>query len=153
MPNLKPTEPILYQERVSPNLVTFAAVALLIPAVALVSEPFYFRIGLVIGPLLVLGIWAALYFFSPVISVGKRFLTVGAATIPRTLLGKITEIPKDQIFHERGPALNPAYYKVFQGTVKTAIKIAIKDPADPTPYWIISTRKPNQLATVLRATA
>ena len=153
MPNLKPTEPILYQERVSPNLVTFAAVALLIPAVALVSEPFYFRIGLVIGPLLVLGIWAALYFFSPVISVGKRFLTVGAATIPRTLLGKITEIPKDQIFHERGPALNPAAYKVFQGTVKTAIKIAIKDPADPTPYWIISTRKPNQLATVLRATA
>jgi hypothetical protein len=153
VPNLKPTEPILYQERVSPNLGTFAAVALLIPAVALVSEPFDFRIGLVIGPLLVLGIWAALYFFSPVISVGKQFLTVGAATIPRALLGKITEIPKDQIFHERGPALNPAAYKVFQGTVKTAIKIAIKDPADPTPYWIISTRKPNQLATVLRATA
>lgn len=151
MPNLKPTEPILYKERVSPNLGTFAAVAILIPAIALVSEPFDFRIGLVIGPLLVLGIWAALYFLSPVICVGKQFLTVGPASIPRTFLGKITEIQKDQIFQERGPALDPASYKVFQGTVKTAIKITVKDPEDPTPYWIISTRKPTQLATVLRA--
>jgi hypothetical protein len=152
VPNLKPTEPILYQERVSPNLGTFAAVALLIPAVALVSEPFDFRIGLVIGPLLVLGIWAALYFFSPVIRVGNQFLTVGAASIPRALLGKITEIPKEQIFQERGPELDPASYKVFQGTVKTAIKIVVEDPEDPTPYWIVSTRKPNQLAKVLRRT-
>ena len=152
MSNVKPTEPILYKERVTPNLGTFAAFAILIPAVALISEPFDFRIGLVIGPALVLAIWAALFFFAPVISVGKQFLSVGRATIPRNLLGKITEIPKDQIFHERGPGLNPASYKVFQGTVKTAIKIAIKDPEDPTPYWIISTRKPTQLATVLRAT-
>jgi hypothetical protein len=67
------------------------------------------------------------------------------------LLGKITEIPKDQIFFERGPGLDPASYKVFQGTVKTALKIIINDRDDPTPYWIISTRKPTQLATVLRA--
>lgn len=152
MPNPRPTEPILYEERVLPNLGTFGAVAVLIPAVALVSEPFDFRIGLVIGPLIVLGIWAALYFLSPVIRVRKQFLSVGTATIPRALLGKISEIPKEQIFHERGPALDPASYKVFQGTVKTAIKIVIKDPEDPTPYWIISTRKPTELATVLKAT-
>lgn len=151
MSNPKPTEPILYKERVRPNLGTFAAVAVLIPAVTLVSEPFDFRIGLVLGPLLVAGIWAALFFYSPVIKVGKESLTVGRASIPRNLLGKISEIPKDQIFFERGPGLEPASYKVFQGTVKTALKIVINDPDDPTPYWIISTRKPTQLATVLRA--
>jgi hypothetical protein len=151
MPNPKPTEPILYRERVRPNLGTFAAVAVLIPAVTLVSEPFDFRIGLVLGPLLVVSIWAALFFYSPVIKVGKESLTVGRASIPRNLLGKITEISKDQIFFERGPGLDPASYKVFQGTVKTALKIIINDRDDPTPYWIISTRKPTQLATVLRA--
>jgi len=150
--NPKPTEPILYRERVRPNLGTFAAVAILIPAVTLVSEPFDFRIGLILSVLLVLGIWGALYFYSPVISVGRVFLSVGRASIPRALLGKIVEIPKDQIFHERGPALDPGSYKVFQGTVKTAVKIMIKDPEDPTPYWIVSTRKPSQLATVLKAT-
>ena len=152
MPNPKPTEPILYRERVRPNLGTFAAVAVLIPAVTLVSEPFDFRIGLILSLFMVAGIWAALYFYSPVISVGRQFLTVGRASIPRALLGKIVEIPKDQIFFERGPALDPASFKVFQGTVKTAIKIVIKDPEDPTPYWLVSTRKPSQLATVLRAT-
>ena len=152
MPNQKPTEPILYQERVRPNLGTFVAVFALLPAVTLVSEPFDFRVGLALGSLLVLAIWAALLFLAPVIKVGKTTLSVGAARIPRTLLGKIDVIEKDQIFFERGPKLDPAAYKVFQGTVKTALKIAIKDSNDPTPYWIISTRKPAQLATVLKAT-
>lgn len=152
MPNQKPTEPILYKERVRPNLGTFIAVATLLPAVTLVSEPFDFRVGVGIGAALVLGIWAALFFMAPLIQVGKTSLCVGRAKIPRTLLGRIELISKDQIFSERGPKLDPAAYKVFQGTVKTALKIAVKDPNDPTPYWIISTRKPEQLATVLKAT-
>ncbi len=151
MPSQKPTEPILYQERVRPNLGTFVAVLALLPAVTLVSEPFDFRVGLVLGSVFVLAIWAALFFFSPVIKVSKINLTIGTVSIPRVLLGKIDVIDKDQIFIERGPNLDPAAYKVFQGTVKTALKIAIKDVNDPTPYWIISTRKPAQLATVLTA--
>jgi hypothetical protein len=152
VPSQKPTEPILYQERVPPNIGTFVAVLTLLPAVTLVSEPFDFRVGVVIGSALVLAIWAALLFFAPVIKVGKTTFSVGRASIPRSLLGKIDEIAKEQIFQERGPKLDPAAYKVFQGTVKTALKISIQDANDPTPYWIISTRKPTQLATVLRAT-
>jgi hypothetical protein len=152
VPSQKPTEPILYQERVRPNIGTFVAVLTLLPAVTLVSEPFDFRVGVVIGSALVLAIWAALLFFAPVIKVGKTTFSVGRASIPRSLLGKIDEITKEQIFQERGPKLDPAAYKVFQGTVKTALKISIQDANDPTPYWIISTRKPTQLATVLRAT-
>jgi hypothetical protein len=152
VPSQKPTEPILYQERVRPNIGTFVAVLTLLPAVTLVSEPIDFRVGVVIGSALVLAIWAALLFFAPVIKVGKTTFSVGRASIPRSLLGKIDEIAKEQIFQERGPKLDPAAYKVFQGTVKTALKISIQDANDPTPYWIISTRKPTQLATVLRAT-
>jgi hypothetical protein len=151
VPSPKPTEPIVYRERVRPNLGTFIAVATLLPAVTLVSEPFDYRIGIAVGLILVTSIWAALFFLAPVIQVGSSHLTVARAKIPRNLLGKIEEIAKDQIFYERGPKLEPAAYKVFQGTVKTAIKITLNDPNDPTPYWIISTRKPAQLAEVLRA--
>lgn len=151
MPNPKPTEPIVYRERVRPNFGTFIAVATLLPAVTLVSEPFDYRIGIAVGLILVMSIWAALFFLAPVIQVGSSHLTVARAKIPRNLLGKIEEIAKDQIFSERGPRLDPAAHKVFQGTVKTAIKITVNDPNDPTPYWIISTRKPAQLAEVLRA--
>jgi hypothetical protein len=151
VPNPKPTEPIVYRERVRPNFGTFIAVATLLPAVTLVSEPFDYRIGIAVGLILVMSIWAALFFLAPVIQVGSSHLTVARAKIPRNLLGKIEEIAKDQIFSERGPRLDPAAHKVFQGTVKTAIKITVNDPNDPTPYWIISTRKPAQLAEVLRA--
>ena len=151
MPNPKPTEPIVYRERVRPNLGTFVAVATLLPAVTLVSEPFDYRIGIAVGLVLVLSIWSTLYFLAPVIQVGSSYLTVGRAKIPRNLLGNIEEIAKDKIFSERGPNLDPAAYKVFQGTVKTALKITVNDPNDPTPYWIISTRKPAQLANLLKA--
>ncbi len=151
MPNPKPTEPIDYRERVRPNLGTFIAVATLLPAVTLVSEPFDYRIGVAVGLVLVISIWAALFFLAPVIKVGNSNLVVGRAEIPRNLLGRIEEIGKDQIFSERGPNLDPAAYRVFQGTVKTAVKITLNDPNDPTPYWIISTRKPAQLAEALRA--
>jgi hypothetical protein len=151
VPNPKPTEPIVYRERVRPNLGTFIAVATLLPAVTLVSEPFDYRIGIAVGLILVISIWAALFFLAPVIQVGSSHLTVARAKIQRNLLGKIEEIAKDQIFSERGPKLDPAAYKVFQGTVKTAIKIFLNDPNDPTPYWIISTRNPEKLAEVLRA--
>ena len=97
------------------------------------------------------GIWLALFFFAPVIQVSGTHLAAGRARIPRSLLGKIREVPKEEIFYERGPGLNPASYKVFQGTVKTAVKIDIDDPQDPTPYWIISTRKPAQLVIVLNS--
>ena len=151
MPNPKPTEPIVYRERVRPNLGTFIAVATLLPAVTLVSEPFDYRIGIAVGLILVISIWAALFFLAPVIQVGSSHLTVARAKIQRNLLGKIEEIAKDHIFSERGPKLDPAAYKVFLGTVKTAIKIFLNDPNDPTPYWIISTRNPEKLAEVLRA--
>ena len=141
----------LYVERVLPNFGTFLAITVLLPAIMLVSEPFDIRIGLVVGSVLVMAIWVALIVSAPVISVEKKDLRVGKAVIPRALLGKIHEVSADQIFLERGPNLDPRSYKVFQGTVKTAIKITIKDEADPTPYWLISTRRPSQLATVLKA--
>jgi hypothetical protein len=141
----------LYLERVLPNSGTFLAVTLLLPAITLVSEPFDFRIGLVGGSVLVLLIWAALIVFSPVIWVGKEELRVGSAKIPRSLLGKLQEVTAKEIFLERGPNLDPMAFKVFQGSVKTALKIAVKDIDDPTPYWLFSTRRPTQLAAILRA--
>ncbi len=151
MSSPKPSEAIVFQERVRPNFGTFLATAALIPAITLVSEPFDFRIGLIIGSVLVLAIWWAMFFLSPVIRVREKSLSVGVVSIPRSLLGRIEVIAKDQIFQERGPKLEPAAFKVFQGTVKTAVKIEISDPSDPTPYWIISTRKPIQLASALES--
>jgi hypothetical protein len=150
---LNATDPIVFRERVRPNLGTFASIFVLLPAVTLVSEPFDFRIGLALGSFMVIGIWLALYFLAPVIEVGPENIKAGSAVIARKLLGHTLEIQKDEIFHERGPGLDPASYKMFQGTVRTAVKIAVEDPNDPTPYWILSTRRPAELAGILNGSS
>ena len=142
---------VLYKERVTPNLGTFAAVSVLLPSTIIISEPFDLLVGLVVGLIGVLGIWALLFFRAPQIRVTKEKLYVGRASIPRDLIGEPVAISKSEVFGERGPKLDPAAYKVFQGSIKTAIKIPISDPQDPTPYWLVSTRNPTKLAIVLKS--
>lgn len=38
---------------------------------------------------------------------------------------------------------------VVRGYIPTSVEIAIDDPADPHPYWLISTRRPDELARAL----
>lgn len=132
-----------------PNFGTFAAVFALLPSLTIVSEPFDIRIGLAIGIVVVITIWTLLIFRAPTIELSNLELKVGRVGIFRNLIGQAEVISKDRIFLERGPNLDPGAHKVFQGSVKTAIKIAILDPEDPTPYWLISTRKPDKLAELL----
>lgn len=138
-----------YSERVVPNLGTFAAVLVLLPSTTIIAEPFDFRVGVVIGLAGVLGLWSLLYFKAPYIVVTDSDLSVGKVCIPRQFIGKPAVIERDEIFRERGPNLDPAAYKVFQGTVKTALRIPLEDPEDPTPYWLVSTRKPQKLLEAL----
>jgi hypothetical protein len=144
----KPESP-LYKERVLPNFGTFAAVFALLPSIAIISEPFDIRIGLAVGVVVVITIWTLLILRAPTIELSQLELRVGRVGIFRNLIGEAEVISKDRIFLERGPNLDPGAHKVFQGSVKTAIKIAILDPEDPTSYWLISTRKPDKLAELL----
>ena len=38
---------------------------------------------------------------------------------------------------------------VLRPYVSTAVEITLDDPADPVPYWLISTRRPTELAAAL----
>lgn len=125
------------------------AIIALLPAITLISEPFDYRIGLALGTLLVVGIWTTLFLFAPIVQVTKSEFSAGQAVIDRKFIGEVEIIDKDRIFHERGPGLNPAAFRLFQGTVQQGVKVEILDPQDPTPYWLISTRKPSELKRAL----
>jgi hypothetical protein len=140
---------LLYSERVLPNIGTFAAVFVLLPSTVIIAEPFDLRIGIVVGLIAVSTIWGLLVFRAPRIQVSKNHLRVGRVSIARNLVGTPQAIDKSEIFAERGPNLDPAAHKVFQGSVKTAVKIPVTDPEDPTPYWLVSTRNPKKLVEAL----
>lgn len=52
-----------------------------------------------------------------------------------------------------GPDGDRLAFVVVRPWIGTAVQVLLDDPADPTPYWLVSTRKPLKLAQTLREAA
>ena len=44
-------------------------------------------------------------------------------------------------------SLDARAYLCIRGWIPTGIRVAVADPQDPTPYWLVSTRRPEELLT------
>ena len=50
-----------------------------------------------------------------------------------------------------GVGAHPLAFVVQRPWIGGAVQVLLDDPADPTPYWVVSTRHPVELATALLA--
>jgi hypothetical protein len=89
-------------------------------------------------------------FSAPVISVTTE-LRAGRMRIPLSIIGKTEALNNAELKQLIGPAADARAQLFIRGYVKTALKIEINDPVDPTPYLILSSRRPEQLAVALLA--
>lgn len=48
-----------------------------------------------------------------------------------------------------GVGAHPYAFVIQRPWIGTAVQVLLDDPADPTPYWVISSRRPVELATTL----
>lgn len=78
-------------------------------------------------------------------------LRVGDARLPLSFVGVVQIIPVKAKRKALGPQLDPAAFVVHRGWVGPLLRVQLTDPADPTPYWVFSTRHPERLAEQLRA--
>jgi len=83
------------------------------------------------------------------VEVTESELRVGDASIERKFLGAVEVLDADEMRKWRGPLSDPASYMALRFWISTGVKIAINDPADPTPYWLISSKKAQPLAAAL----
>jgi hypothetical protein len=84
------------------------------------------------------------------IRVTDTELRIGDARLPREFVGEIEIIPFTGKRRALGPDLDPAAFVVHRSWVRPLLRMQLTDPADPTPYWIFSTRHPERLAELLR---
>jgi len=75
----------------------------------------------------------------------------GRATIPVSLLGTPQVLDAEEMRRAMGPELAGAAYVCHRAWVHTGVRVPVQDPADPTPYWLVATRNPDQLARALLA--
>lgn len=76
-------------------------------------------------------------------------LQIDDARLPIRHLTSAEPLSPDQVRAALGPSLHPYAFVVHRPWINRGLLIRLDDPDDPTPYVIVSTRHPDQLATAL----
>lgn len=124
-------------------------VAMLWLAVAVATPaPVAWLVTAVSLTLLVFCLWA---FGNARIVVTDGELRAGRAHIAAEHLGTATPLDADQARRAAGVDADARAFLLLRPYLKRAVKVEITDPSDPAPYWLLSTRNPEELAQALTA--
>lgn len=85
------------------------------------------------------------------IVVDNGWFRAGRARIETTHVGEVVALDAEETRRIAGPAADARAYLLLRPYVKRAVKVQITDPADPTPYWLVSSRHPHALESALKA--
>ncbi len=85
------------------------------------------------------------------VSVHDGTFVAGRATIPVRFLAEPTALDAEATRRVAGVQANARAYMLLRPYVKRAVMVTVTDPADPVPYWLVSTRDPDGLTAALSA--
>ncbi|HWJ65663.1 MAG TPA: DUF3093 domain-containing protein [Nocardioides sp.] len=83
--------------------------------------------------------------------VADGWLRAGRARIETRHLGTAEALDAEATRRVSGPEADVRAYLLLRPYLKRAVKVEITDPADPTPYWLVSSRHPKALAGAIDA--
>jgi uncharacterized membrane protein len=141
--------PVIYREKLWPNAWMWIIAAGVAGAGILMFAPISIAAGYTAAAVLFVIIAVLLVLSTPAIVVTETSLTVGRASIERRFVGSVEAFRHDHATAERGTRLNGLAYLCIRGWIDPVVKIQITDPSDQTPYWLTSTRHPDQLTAAL----
>ena len=85
------------------------------------------------------------------IRVGGAQFRAGRARIATELLGEVEVLDAEASRRAAGPEADARAYLLLRPYVRRCVRVTLADPADPTPYWLVASRRPEQLAAALRS--
>lgn len=88
-------------------------------------------------------------FGSPRIQVTDQELRAGRAHVEFQFLGAVTPLDSEAARRAAGVDADARAYLLLRPYLKQAVRVDLTDADDPTPYWLLSTRHPQQLADAL----
>jgi len=142
-----------YRERLWPTPWVFLATALVIPAALIVFLPINPSVGVAVA----IGLYAAIVILlvvtTPAIEVADGELRAGRARLPLEVVGSAAGYRGAEATEQRGVGLDARAWLLLRGWVDPVVRIELRDDDDPTPYWLVSTRRPERLAAALNAGA
>ncbi len=86
---------------------------------------------------------------APRLVVADGAFQAGRARIDGVHLGAIEALDAEQTRRTAGVDADARAYLLLRPYLKRAVRVEITDPADPAPYWLVSSRRPEALAAAL----
>jgi hypothetical protein len=142
---------IVFSERLLPKLWVWVAVSGVIGGLAVAYS---YVLGSAAG-FWVFGIGLTLSFFglvasSPKIVVCSAYFQAGPARLPSQWIGKVSALDQDTSDAARTIEADPSAHLMLRLlAAPRAVIVAVADPDDPHPYWLVSSRRPEKLAHAL----
>jgi hypothetical protein len=76
---------------------------------------------------------------------------VDDARLPVSVISDVIALDQRGRLEVLGVGAHPLAFVIQRPWIGPAVQVLLDDPADPTPYWVVSTREPVKLATALLA--
>jgi hypothetical protein len=83
------------------------------------------------------------------VTVTGTELQVDDARLPLAVIADVIALDAAGKRESLGVGAHPLAFVIQRPWIGSAVQILLDDPADPTPFWVISTRHPVELATAL----
>ena len=114
----------------------------------------YLSVGIALAGAIVaaVGVSAALLWYGRTpITVDGDGVHAGAALLEWNCVGETVVHDRAGTRTRLGAGADPAAWLVVRGYVPDSLEIAVDDPTDAHPYWLVSTRRPQELADAIAA--
>jgi hypothetical protein len=85
------------------------------------------------------------------VRVSDEELQVDDARLPLPVISDVVALDAEGRREVLGVGSHPLAFVIQRPWIGGAVQIVLDDPEDPTPFWVISTRRPVELATALLA--
>ncbi|WP_129657709.1 DUF3093 domain-containing protein [Rothia halotolerans] len=142
---------VRYHEKLVPSPGVWVLVALFGLACFAVGAPISIPVAILVAVVLAAGLGVLLWALAPVLEVTDESLQVGRAHIEREFVGEVEVFRGESARVAAGPEADGRAFMNFRPWVSPIARIQITDPADPTPYWLTNSRRPEELARALGA--
>jgi Protein of unknown function (DUF3093) len=149
-----PSSPV-YDERLSVPLRWWLLAALFLASVLvafLVSTPLW--VTVTVTAVLAAAVTAVFLGYGAArVRVREGVLTAGRARIGLEHLGPARVLDARAARLAAGRDADARAYLLIRPYLHRAVQVEVVDPRDPTPYWLVATRRPDRLAASLAAAA
>lgn len=145
--------PARYVERLLPSVSIWLGITMFSLLVFIALFVLDVVIAALVAPVVLIAGFVVAWVTSPQIRVTETELHAGRAHIPLSLLGPAAHLNRDGLRHALGPAFDPRTFACLHLGASHALWMEVLDETDPAPGWLISTRRPAELASALAAQA